>query len=542
MADRNQLKVADHHGIADDDPFAELTRIMGFDPREPVRPQTPVQAVPAEAVDDAFGIDLEKELMGELAGFDDEPVAAPAAIEPQVEAQAPQVEWDSAPAAAVDAPAGDGFDLDAAMDEHVAASLHEDFSVEDEVEQVAEYEAYVEPESEDAADEQAVADENAFDDVTAEDFSVAPQDAETAGDGDYAVAAEAVPAKGQGASDDDFAAYFDGAMADVDMDFAARPVESEAVAQPVHDDVVKLDDALGAVDAVDEPVFEHVAEQPAFEEPAYELEPVAAYEPEPVAAAYVDDQPVADESSVQDIDFRGAFDEHFAAGPVAETPQPVAAEQQQPAPALHESTLEDELNALLNRMTARPVASEPPIAAVSEAAAQAAEEPPVSHHEHDPEALDAALLADLQALDFDDIAVDAHEQEAATAPAGESNWTWSRGTPLAQAPVAEPRATAPEPVSDWQGMAQQPYTYGVQTAAPVASAEPAAPAAAPRSEMPDVETVDVPERVVALADDLDLPELSFEQDEPESVAYDDLDAEFSGLIGTMAAPEPEPAA
>ena len=36
MADRNQLKVADRQGIADDDPFAELTRIMGFDPRQPV--------------------------------------------------------------------------------------------------------------------------------------------------------------------------------------------------------------------------------------------------------------------------------------------------------------------------------------------------------------------------------------------------------------------------------------------------------------------------------------------------------------------------
>ena len=32
--------------------------------------------------------------------------------------------------------------------------------------------------------------------------------------------------------------------------------------------------------------------------------------------------------------------------------------------------------------------------------------------------------------------------------------------------------------------------------------------------MPDVETVDVPERVVAIADDLDIPELSFQEDEP----------------------------
>ena len=37
MADKNQLKVADQVDLADDDPFAELTRIMGFDPRQPAR-------------------------------------------------------------------------------------------------------------------------------------------------------------------------------------------------------------------------------------------------------------------------------------------------------------------------------------------------------------------------------------------------------------------------------------------------------------------------------------------------------------------------
>ncbi|WP_292475923.1 hypothetical protein, partial [Mesorhizobium sp.] len=69
----------------------------------------------------------------------------------------------------------------------------------------------------------------------------------------------------------------------------------------------------------------------------------------------------------------------------------------------------------------------------------------------------------------------------------------------------------------------------------------AKPAAAPQSrqqeEMPDVETVDVPERVVALADDLDIPELSFEEDQPAAPAYDDLDAEFAGLLSEMNATE-----
>ena len=31
---------------------------------------------------------------------------------------------------------------------------------------------------------------------------------------------------------------------------------------------------------------------------------------------------------------------------------------------------------------------------------------------------------------------------------------------------------------------------------------------------PDVETIDIPETAVALADDLDIPELAYEQDEP----------------------------
>ncbi|RUX90432.1 SPOR domain-containing protein, partial [Mesorhizobium sp. M7D.F.Ca.US.004.01.2.1] len=73
---------------------------------------------------------------------------------------------------------------------------------------------------------------------------------------------------------------------------------------------------------------------------------------------------------------------------------------------------------------------------------------------------------------------------------------------------------------------------------------PAAPVSAPQSrqparyeDMPDVETVDVPERVVALADDLDIPELHFEEDQPATSGYDDLDAEFSSLLSEMNAVE-----
>ncbi|TIU25112.1 MAG: hypothetical protein E5W38_29665, partial [Mesorhizobium sp.] len=83
MADRTQLKAAASNHIADDDPFAELTRIMGFDPRQPVRPQTPAVAKAAPvnqaAEESDFDIDLEKELMGEFdAAEESAPVTQPA--------------------------------------------------------------------------------------------------------------------------------------------------------------------------------------------------------------------------------------------------------------------------------------------------------------------------------------------------------------------------------------------------------------------------------------------------------------------------------
>jgi len=51
----------------------------------------------------------------------------------------------------------------------------------------------------------------------------------------------------------------------------------------------------------------------------------------------------------------------------------------------------------------------------------------------------------------------------------------------------------------------------------------------------------VPERVVALADDLDIPELDFEEEKLAAPAYDDLDAEFAGLLNEMNAVEVAPA-
>src|SRR3954463_5136339 len=47
MADRNKRKIAEPIDLNDDDPFAELTRIMGFDPRLTKRAEPVMEAAPA---------------------------------------------------------------------------------------------------------------------------------------------------------------------------------------------------------------------------------------------------------------------------------------------------------------------------------------------------------------------------------------------------------------------------------------------------------------------------------------------------------------
>jgi hypothetical protein len=64
MANKVQLKAAGDQDFTDNDPFAELTRIMGFDPR--------VQPTPRP--DEDFEIDLEKELMGMFDPGPDAPI------------------------------------------------------------------------------------------------------------------------------------------------------------------------------------------------------------------------------------------------------------------------------------------------------------------------------------------------------------------------------------------------------------------------------------------------------------------------------------
>ena len=119
MADNTNLGSAGSPAI-DDDPFAELTRIMGFDPREPVKPAvaasplamsriTAIEPEPVQVPVPDLAIDLERELMGDFLDDEDlaeEEVSAPADATPgDMAARAPVIdEYDAAAVAEEAAP------------------------------------------------------------------------------------------------------------------------------------------------------------------------------------------------------------------------------------------------------------------------------------------------------------------------------------------------------------------------------------------------------------------------------------------------------
>ncbi|BCG80119.1 SPOR domain-containing protein [Mesorhizobium sp. 113-3-3] len=645
MADRTQLRVADNNDIADDDPFAELTRIMGFDPRQPVKQQARVEPQVAAASqpvqEDDFDIDLEKELMGEFDAGDSVATPVVEAHEPAFETAAAPAQDDdlalsldddfhldftgadeqglvagradtgAAEAAPSVEPAFDAdfdnavassledvspFEDDLRMDDELAASLDQDFHIEDHAVEdeaveaqhaVAEVPMAAEPAPEHEFDDAAafsLEDELMLDGHSADQRPVAAVAV------DYPEPVLAAAHEAEAISDDDFDGRFEAAMADVDMDFdiqADEPVAFDAAeAHEVLADAVGTRGEFSNPEAVSDDSFDLNLDD-AFAEPAEE--PVAE-----VAAAAV--QPIA-----------------------PATPAAIMAEPA-PAPVADERSLEDELNALLGAMTARtqpsakePVAAQPvvaqPVAApvqpyaapYAAAPAKAAEEPAdlvgdldwdldeqATEDLHASSAaadadLDDLLLDELQGqdmgadaadhgdIDFDDDAFDAAlasnldpRDEAASRQdqADSLDWlaersapseptrSWSRVTPVPQHPAfaAQPSASMAARPAEPDVAPAVAVVPSYRAPEPVAAAPYAAPVSAPQprqssryDEVPDVETVDVPERVVALADDLDIPELHFEEDEPAATGYDDLDAEFASLLTEMNSVEVAPA-
>lgn len=577
MADRTQARVANHNDIASDDPFAELTRIMGFDPREPVQRQAASQPAAGQAED--FDIDLEKELMGEFDAYEEEPAPAPQSL------------------AAIPSLSGKPAAVEVADDEFIAPMEHHatepaipavagpveddapdfDFAVAAAGMDEQAFDAVVagedEPETELAASDQQFEDyEAAMRDVDFGDLDLAdeaPVEQPVASIEPIVTAPEPVAegsVSGAAAANfagDDFDTHFDNAMADVEVDFSAPEEVAVAEAEPAEFE----DERSAQQEQTFMPTFGHHA-QPAHvvadSEPDFDIDLDDAFNDEDEALAVAAAEPEAIEAVAA-----------VAAEPVAETPS-IAAQDR---------SLEDELNALLGRMTARPAA---PVASAEawkpQFAATPAEQPA---YESD---LDTSLMTELAAADFeaeepsskaeDDIdfdtaafeaamtgGLDSLDEEpvqqaeedpvealkwaapavaaaAATATFAQPMRAWSRGNPTA--PTQQPYSSQPYSASVQQFSAPAPAQPAIQAEPPVVAAAPQpgaptvaqswqrpAPSAASREEVPDIETMDVPERVVALADDLDIPEVPFEQDKPETSNFDELDAEFSTLLSEM---------
>ncbi|MBZ9817897.1 SPOR domain-containing protein [Mesorhizobium sp. CA4] len=689
MADRTPLKVADHNDIADDDPFAELTRIMGFDPRQPVRQPAPAaeKAMPAVEADD-FDIDLEKELMGE---FDSVEESAPVAQQAALHQIGNEPAFEAASAAANDDELTASFEQDFVFDDAadyadfaVARAPEPDFAPDLQVAPEPEVAsaAHFAPEPQ-AAPEPEVAFDDDFNKAVASSLDVSaledelPIDQEMAAslDQDFQLdhhqpANYPEPADArqdtvealQAASEEAFDADFDNAVQmslEDELSFeshepeqhaqAAEPVEAHAAAPLISEDdfaghfdqaITDVDMDLGHDQEIQAP------ELPLDDEPAPMVaSPVEtahfAAEPEPVAPEPSNELTLDDDF---ELSFRDALNEEpqapavepvaalqptvTEAAPVVAAPVPPVAAVEPVKPAPSERSLEDELNALLGAMTARPMpavkepayaprlVAEPESRQVSGKAA--ADDLDWDIDEHQPAQngqgaqpvegdLDDLLASELDrqdfaapaetesskpessktepsatepGIDFDDDDFGAAfarsieaEQEAARAksPANSSDRlhsaeparSWSRSTPTAAPPAQASFAAQPAPSAPLQMAAPSAPVQMAAPLAPVQMAVPSAPVqmAAPayRSEpevdytayanptpspqarrhedVPDVETVDVPERVVALADDLDIPELSFEEDQPAASAYDDLDAEFASLLTDMNATE-----
>ena len=631
MADRTQLKIADKNDFADEDPFAELTRIMGFDPRQPVvRQDVGGPAGRAEPAMDDFGIDLEKELLGDLASEDLTAVPEHAVSYAEPASQASYMSVD-APVAYAPAETSVSYarsqepSFDAgAFDDAVADSFEQGLALENELIAEPVYEAAPEASYVQQPTVSSDADQ-AFDDALDASFEqhfsleneLLPVD-ETVGQAASHVAYEAEAPVAfeapqapvvyeaamayEAAPVHDLDADFDVALADVDMDFAAHDDAAEATyAEPemAADDQLTLGDYQPsepeAAFAHHEPVeaaafapvahaqdydeFEHSLQNAlSDDEPAFEAEPVLTYVP---AAAY---EPEA---------------------------APVAAA---PVAAAEDNSLEDELNALLGVMSSQAKALSEPVAAPAPVVEPVAAQPATSYaswvapqpretpyqpyvpaqsyapaREVAPAPVEATYAApsyDHQADDdvsFDDDAFDmAFERSAADEPAAvaaapvqpaadrplaasryEQARSWGLTTPLAPraataeiqpiqkpdayvsaAPTYEPVAPAYEPAAATYEPVAETYVSHAEPVVELSEPEPVVDiaddleaelfaAVSSYDDAPDIETVDVPEKAVALADDLDIPELSFEDDTPPAPVFDDLDGEFSNLMNEM---------
>ncbi len=616
MADRKQHKKADQSDIHSDDPFAELTRIMGFDPRVPVTRAQPssIQKTPSAAPDeDDLSIDLEKELISEFedlengavaAAAEPAPVYSPASSSWQVRsasngATQPTEDFDVVFDAELTEPvrnASIADDLETALDEELEAALvggqsweelatgesaevrgdaqaeevtasgetaryeaSETFNTEAADQPLAEEDALVEEFHAALAEESAsVASENWSEDTEATEFAnplvdaiektfitreeaVEPEaqaqiaDAEPATD-DFD-ASDEVPLIPLGAARD-FARLED-AEAPVDMDFEAEfaaelEQDGPKAAQADDDLEAELSALLGKTTAAvashagvapsedfSSEDAEHISdmltkELAAAADTAYDSEESGFSEVVPQSHTH-DDAGVAvyDEAvfaaheaaaeRAEELDHRAEFPEFDHTCDPVEVPEP---EPQDGYGHLAEEQVEDRVQRFRQPTDADGQAVFEPSETVS---AQVFDDPmdeqPLAYAGVAPQ---PAAASETRPQEEDDPF--AALAELMRSPSAVSASSIEQDVARSYAPRASESPTAP---GDYQ---YQNHSY--VNRAPV--------------NVPDIETVDVPEAAVALADDLEIPDVAFEDDLPLAADFDDFEAELASAFGQQA--------
>jgi hypothetical protein len=611
MAERTQLKTAHQDHFSEDDPFAELTRIMGFDPREPVQRQadsaTAEQAVGADdaVAGDDFSIDLERELLGDFAGsevdsprhdtsvFDDAAAAGvfdeavAASLENELSSvEAPVTGWaadESAQAGAVASeeqpavePGSDDFAFASALEpeatfaqdaeigrvddvvsdqpagafeSEAAVPFETDFDLDGDWLAPEDHGPSAVDEVESASVEQVAAPVVEFDAVNIE--PTPDQDEPTS----YLDEAPRVEAE------DGYAGDFEAAPSEVDIDFTSIPLGSAHVEPTIEADLTEtdLEDELqsrltGAPEPSSAPIAEAREPSPAPIDENLEDELNALLGNAPIHAAPV--APVAETQAVEDFSHDdGELEltaEDFHEEP-SEEPATVEVEPVAEIPSDHSYSRGN--YRVESASYAAPDNHE-------EVASHAGDNYGASHHDEpdvhfDDDAFEAAFAGSIQEVAEQDSELAAYSDQLVSAEQPEELPDEQPQDPYAELAALTAEFKPARPAETWQAQAvqaAQPQDYETQnyTAADYGSqgyqdenyqdegafvAQENAQQPVAYEDFPDIETVDVPEQAVALADDLDIPEVAYEE-EPAAPAYDDIDAEFASLLNEMNSPEP----
>lgn len=518
MADNNQLK-ASQIDFAQDDPFAELTRIMGFDPREPVRKPEPAPSVrpaaqqqaPAsyaqQPEDDDFSLDLEKELLGGF-DFDDEPAQPALNVAPA----APEQD-DFLPPVAAEPDFDFAADFDAAMS---SESFDAPVSARESQRDAASYEA---------APARAHVAEDDF------DLGLSDEDMRSLGAFDVAPAIEQ--------ADD---SHLDLDLAAALSDFGTSPMPAEAAPQQP---------AAAEAEEIDFDFFEdadfHLADEDRpsaeFQEPVAEL-PAAAVQP--AFELRAESEPELDESAFQFSDDEFRFEDLPAVENFA--PAPASPVEDHEETAFDELDFADELAVDDARHDDFPYAPETPAPQAVEVPAAPAAPQPFEF------AVPAFVPRKLPTSPMDIAAEEFRQREAVVAPQPEFNLEDELNALLGNsrqkaAPEPAPLPIAPLPVAPVAapsfepslGPSFQPYTPA--PAAPVQFDAPEHPVELDDSLNWDFDDSFAVEAAPEQAQTYQDAEPAYEAPAYEAQSYDadeDLALDLDDVFDELAEPEPEP--